>query len=202
MEDNVMYDAMIAGATASLIAMSHSGIVSDNFDTFHGLMVFSFNDMKFLEDLGRLRPGGQVTRGIRLSPENDAVCFATRLWFRVKRSSSRWWDGYYVSIGINLRESDRNVTGIRKLEISRLAVGGIEDICQKINADGFREDCLERLTEHVYSSCYESVYGLMGYPPEHELKDEQQTEKATRPSLLIDFGSALSSVSIDILQDE
>lgn len=30
MDDNVIYDAMIAGATVSLIAMSHSGIVSDN----------------------------------------------------------------------------------------------------------------------------------------------------------------------------
>lgn len=202
MEDNVMYDAMITGATASLIAMSHSGIVSDNFDTFHGLMVSSFNDMKFLEELGCLRPGGQVTRGIRLAPENDAVCFATRLWFRVKRSSSRWWNGYYVSIGINLRDSNLNVTGIRKLEISRMAVGGIEEICQKINADGFGEDCLERLTEHVYSSCYESVCSLMGCLPGPELKDEQQTENGIRPSLLIDFGSAPSSISIDFLQGE
>ena len=159
---------MIAGATASLIAMSHSGIVSDNFDTFHGLMVFSFNDMKFLEELGRLKPGGQVTRGIRLAPENDAVCFATRLWFRVKRSSSRWGDVYYVGIGINLRESHKNITGIRKLEISRLAVGGVEDICRKINADGFREDCLERLTAHVYSSCYEYVYSFMTNIPMSE----------------------------------
>lgn len=203
MEDNVMYDAMIAGATASLIAMSHSRIVSDNFDTFHGLMVSSFNDMKFLEDLGRLRPGGQVTRGIRLAPENDAVCFATRLWFRVKKSSSRWWDGYYVSIGINLRESDRNVTGIRTLAIARLAVGKLDDISEKIIKAEFKDNSARLLTEHVYSACYEAVCELMNDIPVPDMEESHVAERTHNPSRLeIDFGVAHNPSATFVWKDD
>lgn len=203
MEDNVMYDAMIAGATASLIAMSHSGIVSDNFDTFHGLMVSSFNDMKFLEDLGRLRPGGQVTRGIRLAPENDAVCFATRLWFRVKKSSSRWWDGYYVSIGINLRESDMNITGIRTLAIARLAVGKLDDISEKIIKAEFKDNSARLLTEHVYSACYEAVCELMSDIPVPDMEESHVAERTHNPSRLeIDFGVAHNPSATFVWKDD
>lgn len=203
MEDNVMYDAMIAGATASLIAMNHSGIVSDNFDTFHGLMVSSFNDMKFLEDLGRLRPGGQVTRGIRLAPENDAVCFATRLWFRVKKSSSRWWDGYYVSIGINLRESDMNITGIRTLAIARLAVGKLDDISEKIIKAEFKDNSARLLTEHVYSACYEAVCELMSDIPVPDMEESHVAERTHNPSRLeIDFGVAHNPSATFVWKDD
>ena len=203
MEDNVMYDAMIAGATASLIAMSHSGIVSDNFDTFHGLMVSSFNDMKFLEDLGRLRPGGQVTRGIRLAPENDAVCFATRLWFRVKKSSSRWWDGYYVSIGISLKESDMNITGIRTLAIARLAVGKLDDISEKIIKAEFKDNSARLLTEHVYSACYEAVCELMSDIPVPDMEESHVAERTHNPSRLeIDFGVAHNPSATFVWKDD
>lgn len=203
MYDNVMYDVMLAGATASLIAASHSGVVRDNFETFYDLLASSFDDVEFLDKLVKLKPGGQVTRGIRLTPENDAVCFASRLWFKVRKSSSRWWEGYYVGIGISLKDSDMNVTGIRKLEISRLAVGGIDEIREKIKADCFREDCLERLTEHAYSSCYEAVSGFMTDIPASEVKESHVSAEKEIPSWLeIDFGTAHSQSVTFVWKEE
>lgn len=186
-----MYDIMMSAATASLVAMSHSGIVGENFDSLYDMMLASFNDEKFLEHLDHLRPGGQITRSIKLVPENDAVCFANRLWFKVKRSASKWWSGYRVSIGINLKKSDMNITRIRTLAIARLAVGKLDDIREKIIKAEFKDNSARLLTEHVYSACYESVCELMSDIPVPDIEESQIAEKAhNRSRLEIDFGVA------------
>ena len=198
-----MYDMMMSAATASLIAMSHSGIVGENFDSLYDMMLASFKDEKFQEHLDSLRPGGQVTRSIRLVPENDAVCFANRLWFKVKRSASKWWGGYHVSIGISLKESDMNITGFRTLAIARLAVGKLDDIREKIIKAEFKDNSARLLTEHVYSVCYEAVCELMSDIPVPDIEECHVAERACNPSLLeIDFGVAHNPSATFVWKDD
>lgn len=199
MEENVKIDMMTVCATASLIAMSHSGVVSDNYDSLYGLIVTSFNDDKFVQSLRGLKSGSKLTRSIRLTPENDAVCFASRLWFNVKRTASICRDGYYVGIGIDLKGSDMNVTGIRRLWIARIAMGDIDEIRKKVNAEGFREESGSRLVQHVYSACYDSVCNLMGKIPAQEKPEELPSAKSSM--IEIDFGTARVSPVITVLQN-
>lgn len=161
MNDKALMDFMMAGATASLYALNHKEIVEENFDSLYNLMVSSFNDDKFVEQLSNLKPKGKITRGIVLTPKDDVMCFANKLWFNVQKSSSRYREWYYVGIGINLKNTELNVVRYKKIWIARMASGDIPKIRMKINSESFKADSVKLLTDHIYDSCYEAVCKLM-----------------------------------------
>ena len=201
MDDDIMMDVMMTEATATLYAMEHERIVSENFDSLYELIVASFNDEAFLEHLRNLKPRGMVTKGIKVVPENDALCFASKLWFNIQKSGSEKWEWYYLSIGVNLKETDMNWTGFKKLWLAHRAHGNLSQIQQKVNAEGFKEDSMRRLAAHVYNSCYEAIRNLMGGSPiptestvPETCKEEEGPgfgQKCNPAMLEIDFGSAL-----------
>ena len=120
-----------------------------------------FNDEKFVEQLSNLKPKGKITRGIVLTPKDDVMCFANKLWFNVQKSSSQYREWYYVGIGINLKDTELNVVRYKKIWIARMASGDIPKIRVKINSESFKADSAKLLTDHIYDSCYEAVCKLM-----------------------------------------
>ena len=100
----MMMDSMMIEATATLYAMEHEKVVNENFDHLYDLLVSSLEDKDFRKHIETLKSRGTVTKGIPLKPENNAICFAKKLWFCIQRTSSDYkptW--YYVGVGINLK---------------------------------------------------------------------------------------------------
>lgn len=161
MSDNSMMDAMVTEATATLYAMEHEEIVKDNFDRLYDLLIQSFDDNTFQARLRDLRPGGRVTKGIVLRPKNDAICFANKLWFNVKKTCSQYGEWYYLGIGVNLKDEYINEGFYKKLWISRTAVGDMEEIRQKIHSEGFKDRISKSLAEHVSNTFFEHVCKIM-----------------------------------------
>lgn len=162
MEDNTMISGMMTEATATLYAMEHEKAVRDNFDSLYDLLVRSMEDEGFRKHIENLKPRGRVTRGIPLKPENDAVCFARKLWFCIQRTGSDYehtW--YYVSAGVNLRQEYVNEAGYSKVWIARIAVGDLDRIQERICAEGFKEDICKRLADHIYNAYYEFIKDVM-----------------------------------------
>ena len=158
-----MNDTMMIEATATLYAMEHEEIVKGNFDRLYDLMVKSFDDEAFRERLTNLRPGGTVAIGIVLKPKNDALCFANKLWFNVKKSASQYGVWYYLGIGVNLKDAYINEGFYKKLWISRAAIGDMDEIRQKIHSEGFKERISKSLAGHVSNTFYEHVRRIMEF---------------------------------------
>ena len=162
MEDNAMMDVMMYEATATLYGMEHEKIVKDNFDTLYDLLVSSLNDKDFRKRLEDLKPRGKVTKGIPLKPENEALCFAKKLWFSIQKTSSDYrTDWYYVGVGVNLREEDMNLVGYKKVLLSRVAGGSLEMIIEKVSADGFKERVCKLLADRICKTYYEFVSDML-----------------------------------------
>ena len=164
MEEYGFTDSLMAASTASLYALEHSEIVKKNFDELFSMLTDSFDDEQFIEKLHSLGPRGTVTKSIRLKPEHEAFCFADRLWFNVKKTSSRYHEVYYVGIGLSMKMTDMNIIPYRKLWIARAAAGTIERIREKLAAPDMKEWMRKRLSDHVYQSCYDPVYELLAKP--------------------------------------
>lgn len=163
LNENAMMDVMMKEATATLYAMEHEEIVKDNFDRLYELMIQSFDDEAFLAKLRGLRPGGTVTKGIILKPENDVLCFANKLWFNVKKTSSKYGVWYYLGVGINLKDVYINEGFYKKLWLSRVAVGDMDEIRQKIHSENFKERISKSLAEHVSSTFLDHVLNIMTF---------------------------------------
>ena len=161
MEEYGFTDSLMAASTASLYALEHSEIVEKNFDELFSMLTDSFDDEQFIENLHSLGPRGTVTKSIRLKPEHEALCFADRLWFNVKKTSSWYHEIYYVGIGLSMKMTDMNIIPYRKLWIARAAAGTIERIREKLAAPDMKEWMRKRLSDHVYQSCYDPVYDLL-----------------------------------------
>lgn len=162
MEDNAMMDVMMSEATATLYGMEHEKIVKDNFDGLYELLVSSLKDEAFRKHVESLKPRGMVTKGIPLKPENDAICFAKKLWFCIQRTSSDYKDTwYYVSVGVNLKQEYINEVGYKKVWIARIAVGNLDRIQERIAADDFKERICKRLSDHIYKAYYEFIKDIM-----------------------------------------
>lgn len=158
MEEYGFTDSLMAASTASLYAMEHSEIVKKNFDELFSMLMDSFDDEQFIEKLHSLGPRGTVTKSIRLKPEHEAFCFADRLWFNVKKTSSCYHEVYYVGIGLSMKMTDLNIIPYKRLWIARAAAGTIERIREKLAAPDMKEWMRKRLSDHVYQSCYDPVY--------------------------------------------
>jgi hypothetical protein len=162
MEDNAMMDVMMSEATATLYGIEHEKIVKDNFDGLYELLVSSLKDEAFRKHVESLKPRGMVTKGIPLKPENDAICFAKKLWFSIQRTSSDYrTDWYYVSVGVNLREDDMNLVGYNKVWLARVAGGSLDMIMEKVCADGFKERVCKQLADHIYKTYYEFMNDML-----------------------------------------
>lgn len=162
MDDNMMMDSMMTEATATLYAMEHEKVVNENFDHLYDLLVSSLDDKDFRKHIEALKPRGMVTKGLPLKPENNAICFAKKLWFCIQRTSSDYkptW--YYVGVGINLKQEYINEVGYKKVWIARIAVGDLEKIQEKICAAGFKERICKRLADHIYKAYYEFIKDIM-----------------------------------------
>ena len=162
MDNNMMMDCMMAEATATLYAMEHEKVVNENFDRLYDLLVCSLEDESFRRHIEGLKPRGMVTKGILLKPENDAICFAKKLWFCIQRTSSDYkhtW--YYVGVGVNLKQEYINEVGYKKVWIARIAVGDMDRIYEKISAEGFKEGICKRLADHIYKAYYEFIKDIM-----------------------------------------
>ncbi len=162
MDENAMMDMMMVEATATLYAMEHEKIVNDNFGNLYNLLVSSLKDENFRKHLDGLKPRGKVTKGISLKRENDALCFAKKLWFCIQKTSSHYkhpW--YYLSVGVNLEVESVNEIGYKKIWLARIAVGDMNEIEEKVCADGFKESLCKRLSDHIYNTYYEFVKDIM-----------------------------------------
>lgn len=162
MEDNTMMDGMMGEATATLYAMEHERMVNENFDHLYELLVNSLEDEGFRKRIEELKPRGKITEGIPLKPENDAICFARKLWFCIQRTSSDYkhtW--YYVSVGVNLRQEYVNEIGYKKIWIARVAIGDLDKIQEKVRAEAFKEGLCMRLADHIYKAYYEFIKDIM-----------------------------------------
>lgn len=166
MDEYGFTDSLMAASTASLYAMEHSDIVNDNFDELFSMLVSSFEDGQFIEKLHSLGPRGTVTKSIRLKPEHEALCFADRLWFNVKKTSSWYHEVYYVGIGLSMKMTDLNIIPYKRLWIARAVAGTIERIQERLRASDMKEWMRMRLSDHVYQSCYDPVYDLLARPLE------------------------------------
>ena len=93
----------LAHKKALKCAEAHRKIVTDNFDHLYDLLVSSFYDDRFFKRITSLKRGGRATVSIHLKPEDEKICYARRIWFRIQKSKSVRKDEYQLGIGVDLR---------------------------------------------------------------------------------------------------
>lgn len=155
LECNNNFDPFVANASAALYGVENQNAVEENFHELYLKLVERFRNPKFIAKLHALKPRGQVTVAIELPMKNEAVRFANKLWFQVQKSSSLYWEVYYVSIGVNFRNSSYSPFTFKKMMIRRATVGTIEKIQDRISAPDFESKMCERLGKYVYE-CFSS----------------------------------------------
>lgn len=153
-------DSLIPAATASLYALEHRDIVRENFSRLFQMLVSSFQDDTFIERLHKLGPRGTVTRSIKLNPQDNVLCFADKLWFKVKRSSSPSKERFYVSVGLTFKLSEYNCIPYKKMWVAYVAAGPIDLIQFLLGAPSCEEIVCEKLSEHVYNTCFDSIEAM------------------------------------------
>ena len=158
-------DSLIPAATASLYALEHRDIVRENFSRLFQMLVSSFQDDTFIERLHKLGPRGTVTRSIKLNPQNNVLCFADKLWFKVKRSSSSSMERFYVSVGLTFKHSEYNCIPYKKIWVSYVAAGPIDLIQYLLGAPSCEKIVCEQLSEHVYDTCFNSIEAMFSECP-------------------------------------
>lgn len=152
---NNNFDPFVANASAALYGVENQKAVEENFHELYLKLVECFKDPKFLGKLQALKGRGQVTVGIDLPMKNEAIRFANKLWFQVQKSSSLYWEVYYVNIGVNFRKSPYSPFSFKKMMLSRATVGTIEKIQERISASDFEQKIGKELGEYVYE-CFSS----------------------------------------------
>ena len=159
-------DSLIPAATASLYAMEHRDIVRGNFSRLFQMLVSSFQDDTFIERLHKLGPRGTVTRSIKLNPQDNVLCFADKLWFKVKRSSSSK-ERFYVSVGLTFKHSEYNCIPYKykKVWVSHVAAGPIDLIQYLLGAPSCEKIVCDKLSEHVYDTCFASIEAMFSDGP-------------------------------------
>lgn len=155
LECNNNFDPFVANASAALYGVENQNAVEENFHELYLKLVERFRNLEFIGELHALKPRGQVTVAIELPMKNEAVRFANKLWFQVQKSSSLYWEVYYVSIGVNFRNSSYSRFTFKKMMIRRATVGTIEKIQDRISAPDFESKMCERLGKYVYE-CFSS----------------------------------------------
>ena len=158
-------DSLIPAATASLYAMEHCDIVRGNFSRLFQMLVSSFEDETFIERLHKLGPRGTVTHSIKLNPQNNVLCFADKLWFKVKRSSSSSMERFYVSVGLTFKLSEYNCIPYKKIWVSHVAAGPIDLIQYLLGAPSCEKIVCDKLSEHVYDTCFASIEAMFSDGP-------------------------------------
>lgn len=158
-------DSLIPAATASLYAMEHRDIVMENFSRLFQMLVSSFHDDTFIERLRKLGPRGTITRSIKLNPQDKVLCFADKLWFKVKRSSSPSKERFYVSVGLTFKLSEYNCIPYKKIWVAYVAAGPIDLIQYLLGAPSCEKIVCEQLSEHVYDTCFNSIEAMFSECP-------------------------------------
>ena len=156
------FDMMEIGAISTLYGMENEKMVSEHFGQLYDLLVQSFDDEHFISMLRGMKKRSVRTISLSLVPENEVLCFVNKLWFNVQHSSSEYWDGYYVGIGVNFRRSKYNPFTFSKLWLSHTANGTIEDIREKITQPDFKERVCEKLCKHIFNSCNNEMGNMLG----------------------------------------
>lgn len=152
---NNNFDPFVANASAALYGVENQNAVEENFHDLYLKLVECFGNPKFLGKLQALKGRGQVTMSIDLPMKNEAIRFASKLWFQVQKSSSLYWEVYYVNIGVNFRKSPYSPFSFKKMMLSRATVGTIEKIQKRISAPDFEAKIQKELGEYVYE-CFSS----------------------------------------------
>lgn len=155
LECNNNFDPFVANASAALYGVENQNAVEENFHELYLKLVEHFRNPKFIAKLHALKPRGQVTVVIGLPMKNEAVRFANKLWFQVQKSSSLYWEVYYVNIGVNFRNSFYSPFTFKKMMLRRATVGTIEKIQDRISASDFESKMCEKLGKYVYE-CFSS----------------------------------------------
>ena len=152
---NYNFDPFVANASAALYGVENQNAVQENFHELYLKLVDHFRNPEFISKLHALKGRGQVTVAIELPMKNEAVRFANKLWFQVQKSSSLYWEVYYVNIGVNFRNSFYSPFTFKKMMLRRATVGTIEKIQDRISAPDFESKMCEKLGKYVYE-CFSS----------------------------------------------
>ena len=152
---NYNFDPFVANASAALYGVENQNAVQENFHELYLKLVEHFRNPEFISKLHALKGRGQVTVAIELPMKNEAVRFANKLWFQVQKSSSLYWEVYYVNIGVNFRKSTYSPFTFKKMMLRRATVGTIEKIQDRISAADFESKMCEKLGKYVYE-CFSS----------------------------------------------
>ena len=152
---NYNFDPFVANASAALYGVENQNAVQENFHELYLKLVDHFRNPEFIGKLHALKGRGQVTVAIELPMKNEAVRFANKLWFQVQKSSSLYWEVYYVNIGVNFSKSTYSPFSFKKMMLSRATVGTIEKIQDRISAADFESKMCEELGKYVYE-CFSS----------------------------------------------
>lgn len=153
--DDFFYAPLMSGATASLYGFNNKELVESHFDELHELLVKSFSDKKFISKLKAMKGGAVLTVSIPVKPTDKTFSLVKKLWFRVKRSKSIYWEGFKVSMGVNLRKDFDNMTNISKIRLGFVALGTISMINDLITYPKHKEVIRDRLSDAVYRSIME-----------------------------------------------
>lgn len=163
-------DSLIPAATASFFAVKHRDIVEDNFSEIFQLLMTSLHDEAFLEQLRKLGPRGTVTRSIKLPTQDDEMCFADKLWFKVKKSSSTTRERYYISMGLTFKLSEYSCIPCKKIWMSYVAAGPIDFIQFLLGAPCAEAYLRDELAEAVYDTCFKAYNSTLSSGTEADSK--------------------------------
>ena len=151
----------LAHKKALKCAEAHRKIVTDNFDHLYDLLVSSFDDDRFCKRITSLKRGGRATVSIPLKPEDEKICYARRIWFRIQKSKSVRKDEYQLGIGVDLRTDHLNIYGYKKIWGAGLVTGGIDDVFDEARSESFKDSTCEGLSSYIFNVYYDYVYELI-----------------------------------------
>ncbi len=182
MENNNLLDPMMVMATSSLYGLENQKIVEEHFDEFIANMRMMMSESDFREKISILKPKGRISGGITLPRKDNTFCFASKIWYTIHKSSSHYYEWYWLKIGVNIRRDKYNPMNVSKIYINRIAGGILEELIEKVHSQEFAENAKKRLCEWVYDSCNDAIVEMFDYD------NDKNKEDTPDDNILIDFG--------------
>ncbi len=184
MKNNNLLDPMMVMATFSLYGLENQKIVEEHFDEFIAYMRIIMNESDYREKISSLKPKGKICGGITLPRKDNTFCFASKIWYTIHKSSSDYYEWYWLKIGVNIRRDKYNPMNLSKIYINRIAGGKLGELIEKVHSQEFAENAKKRLCEWVYESCNDAIVEMFNCDNDNDKNNDDNLDG----NILIDFG--------------
>ena len=143
--------------TGSFYGYVNSEFVESHINELYKNVKSKFEDDRFIEILKSLKPKAQTTIELKLYPQEN--CFANKLWFRIRKSSSTYGHYYMIDIGVNYK-SDM-FCPLSKSWVKRCSYSNLETLIERINDTDKQEKWSKVLLDNIFNGFFDAYTELL-----------------------------------------